>query len=287
MNKPIKTIAVALAAIAAMSVQQTEACTRATYIGPDNTVITGRTMDWKEDLMSNIYVFPRGMQRAGYNKGNTVNWTSKYGSVIAAGYDIGTCDGMNEKGLVASLLFLPESVYHRPGDNRPIMGISIWTQYVLDNFATVREAVDELKKESFRIDAPDLPNGAASTLHLAITDETGNTAVLEYIDGNLEIHEGKQYQVMTNSPKYERLLERGRRTEYVTGNQPLQRPLCTRIILHQCHSANSRCKDCRTQCIERNAQCFCTVRYHHTGQASYLLHPLAFCIRPEKQSILF
>ena len=71
------------------------------------------------------------------------------------------------------------------------------------NFATVREAVDELKKESFRIDAPDLPNGAASTLHLAITDETGNTAVLEYIDGNLEIHEGKQYQVMTNSPKYE------------------------------------------------------------------------------------
>ena len=85
MNKPIKTIAVALAAIASMSVQQTEACTRATYIGPDNTVITGRTMDWKEDLMSNIYVFPRGMQRAGYNKGNAVNWTSKYGSVIAAG----------------------------------------------------------------------------------------------------------------------------------------------------------------------------------------------------------
>lgn len=118
MNKPIKTIAVALAAIAAMNVQQTEACTRATYIGPNNTVITGRTMDWKEDLMSNIYVFPRGMQRAGYNKGNTVNWTSRYGSVIATGYDIGTCDGMNEKGLVASLLFLPESVYHRPEDNR-------------------------------------------------------------------------------------------------------------------------------------------------------------------------
>ena len=45
------------------------------------------------------------------SKEKTVNWTSKYGSVIATGYDIGTCDGMNEKGLVASLLFLPESVY--------------------------------------------------------------------------------------------------------------------------------------------------------------------------------
>ena len=53
-------------------------------------------------------------------------------------------DGAN----IRSLLFLPESVYSLPGDTRPAMGISIWTQYVLDNFATVREAVDEMKKET-------------------------------------------------------------------------------------------------------------------------------------------
>lgn len=35
-----------------------EACTRAVYLGPDNMVVTGRTMDWKEDLKSNIYLFP-------------------------------------------------------------------------------------------------------------------------------------------------------------------------------------------------------------------------------------
>ena len=139
MNKKRGTVALtALAALFSVTIQQADACTRATYIGPENLVITGRTMDWKEDIMSNIYVFPRGIQRAGYNKGETVKWTSKYGSVIATGYDIGTCDGMNEKGLVAGLLFLPESVYDRPGDTRPVMGISIWTQYVLDNFATVR-----------------------------------------------------------------------------------------------------------------------------------------------------
>lgn len=95
-----------LAGMFYMSVQKADACTRAVYIGPDNMVVTGRTMDWKEDIMSNIYVFPRGIQRAGYNKENAVKWTSKYGSVIATGYNIGTCDGMNEKGLVASLLFL-------------------------------------------------------------------------------------------------------------------------------------------------------------------------------------
>lgn len=180
-----------------------QACTRAVYLGPDNMVITGRTMDWKEDLKSNIYLFPRGMKRAGADSGNTMRWTSKYGSVITAGYDIGTSDGMNEKGLVANLLYLTESSYTRPNDTRPVLGISIWAQYVLDNFATVDEAVKELRKEVFRIDAPDMPNGAKSTLHLAISDATGNSAIFEYINGNLIIHEGRECQVMTNSPTYD------------------------------------------------------------------------------------
>ena len=192
MKKRLVGVALVLVAVSLGSIQPVEACTRAVYIGPDQMVITGRTMDWKEDIMTNIYVFPRGIQRAGHNKDKTVNWTAKYGSVIATGYDIGTCDGMNEKGLVASLLFLPESIYSLPGDTRPAMGISIWTQYVLDNFATVSEAVEELKN-----------GGPESTLHLAITDETGNTAVLEYLDGKLSIHEGKEYRVMTNSPRYD------------------------------------------------------------------------------------
>lgn len=37
--------------------QPVKACTRAVYIGPDNMVITGRTMDWKEDIQSNLYLF--------------------------------------------------------------------------------------------------------------------------------------------------------------------------------------------------------------------------------------
>ena len=189
--------------IAEMLTTYTQACTRVVYLGKNGMVVTGRTMDWKEDLKSNIYVFPRGIERAGADKGNTIHWKSKYGSVITAGYDIGTSDGMNEKGLVANLLYLAESDYYRPNDTRPVMGISIWTQYVLDNFATVDEAVKELSKETFRIDAPDMPNGAKSTLHLAISDASGNSAIFEYIKGKLIIHEGKEYQVMTNSPSYE------------------------------------------------------------------------------------
>lgn len=197
---PIACIMVAAAAVTGKA----DACTRAVYLGPDNMIVTGRTMDWKEDPQSNIYFFPRGMERRGGKTDNTVKWTSVYGSVVTAGYDIGVCDGMNEKGLVANLLFLAESDYHRPDDKRPVMGLSIWTQYVLDNFATVDEAVEVLGKEVFRIDDPDLPNGAKSTLHLSISDPTGNSAIFEYINGNLVIHHGRNCQVMTNSPTYDK-----------------------------------------------------------------------------------
>ena len=183
-----------------------DACTRAVYVGPGGMVATGRTMDWREDPLTNLYLFPRGAVRRGALTDDTVRWTSKYGSLSAAGYDIGIADGMNEAGLTARLLFLPESVSERSGATRPGMGLSIWTQYVLDNFATVAEAVAELGKEAFRIDAPDLPNGVPARLHLAVSDATGDSAVFEYLGGRLVIHHGPQCRVLTNSPSYDRQL---------------------------------------------------------------------------------
>lgn len=177
------------------------ACTRAVYECGD-MVATGRTMDWKEDPKTNLYIFPRGLERRGGFSDDAMSWTSKYGSVVAAGYDIGVCDGMNEEGLVANMLFLPESVYEKIDDDRLLMGISIWTQYILDNFATVDEAVAELSKDRFRLDAPELPNGSKSTLHMAISDKTGNNAIIEYLDGTVSIYEGKDYRILTNSPAY-------------------------------------------------------------------------------------
>lgn len=192
----------ALSALGCMSLSEARACTRVVYTGNDGLVITGRTMDWKEDMGTNLYLFPRGIERMGGLTANSVNWTSKYGSVIAAGYEMGSADGMNEKGLVANMLFLVESEYERPGDTRPVLGISLWAQYVLDNFATVSEAVEVLRKDAFQIDAPKLPNGVAAKLHLALSDATGNSAIVEYKDGKAIIHEGNQYNVLTNSPFY-------------------------------------------------------------------------------------
>lgn len=182
------------------------ACSRAVYLGPDGMIVTGRTMDWVEELGSELWIFPQGMARDGAAGPNSLKWTSKYGSVIASIYDGGTADGMNERGLVVNLLYLAESEYPPTSDPRPAVSIAAWAQYVLDNFATVAEAVEESKKESFRVLPVTAPNGKAGTVHLALSDPTGDSAILEYVGGKLVIHHGRQYQVMTNSPVFDEQL---------------------------------------------------------------------------------
>ena len=184
-------------------IQPAAACTRAVYLGGDDLVITGRSMDWKEDMKSNLWVFPAGMERNGAAGPNTPVWVSKYGSVTVSAYDFTTTDGMNEKGLVANLLYLAESDYGEPDGSKPLLSISLWTQYVLDNFATVAEAVTALSAEPFQIAAPEVPGLPPATLHLSISDASGDSAIFEYIGGKLLVHHGKQFQVMTNSPRFD------------------------------------------------------------------------------------
>ncbi len=182
------------------------ACTRALYVGADNTVITGRSMDWQEDVYSDAWAFPRGIARDGAAGPNSVKWVSKYGSLIVSGYNAGTADGINERGLVANVLYLAESDYGASKTGQPPISIVAWAQYALDNFADVNEAVNALRAEPFHIVAPKLPNGRESQLHLSISDPTGDSAIFEYIGGKLVIHHGKQYRVMTNTPTYDQQL---------------------------------------------------------------------------------
>lgn len=195
-----------LSIMAITAADDVEACTRVVYVGDNNEVITGRTLDWKSPIGTNLYVMPRGMERMGYDEPNTIKWVSKYGSVVSVGYDVGVNEGMNEKGLVCNLLYLPGTVYSLPNDTRPYISTSVWAQYVLDNFATTSEAVAELKKDRFQINAPAMPGGNATTLHMAISDATGNSAIIEYINGVISIHEGVEFQVMTNAPIYDKQL---------------------------------------------------------------------------------
>ncbi|MFM1904588.1 MAG: Choloylglycine hydrolase [Planctomycetota bacterium] len=179
------------------------ACTRCLHCFADGCVVVGRSMDWVEDPGSEIWVFPRGTLRHGNAGPESFSWTSRHGSVAVSFYGVATACGMNEKGLVANLLYLAESDYGGSVANRPNLSIGGWAQYVLDSHATVAEAVADLEKEPFTIIAPVLPNGEPGVGHLAISDPSGDSAIFEYIGGRLRIHHGPQYTVMTNSPPFD------------------------------------------------------------------------------------
>ena len=196
-------------AVALIAGPVAEACTRAVYLGPEDRVLTGRSMDWKMPMVSNLWVLPRGMERDGVAGPRSASWTSTYGSLVVTGYDIATADGMNEAGLVANLLWEVEATYPDDEGETPRVSISVFPQYLLDRFATVAEAVTDLRDNPVEVaggEVPVGPPGRAATVHVSLSDATGDSAVIEFVDGEMKIWHDRSYQVMTNEPTYDRQL---------------------------------------------------------------------------------
>ncbi|HTJ03073.1 MAG TPA: linear amide C-N hydrolase, partial [Methylovirgula sp.] len=150
---------------------------------------------------------PRGIARTGEAGPNSIKWVAKYGSVVASAYEVSTADGVNEAGLDANILWLAESEYPKFDGAKPGLAISLWAQYVLDNFATVNEAVEALSHEPFTLVTANVPGETwQATLHLSMSDASGDSAIIEYVNGRQIIHHDRKYQVMTNSPTFDEQL---------------------------------------------------------------------------------
>ncbi len=201
-NKSIKFFTLTLI-VSLLTLSNVFACTKFVYTGK-GIVLTGRTTDWANIIETNIWLLPRGIERNGLAGPNSITWTSKYGSVVSTVNDMMTIDGINEKGLTMSILRLKESIFvpeNKVGDRKGL-GIALWGQYFLDNFATVDEAIKFMKKDTIYVMPFNLPKGESSGMHVAISDAKGNFAVFEYTDGKLHIYNHYKYKVATNSPKY-------------------------------------------------------------------------------------
>ncbi len=210
-----KLFALLLVAIAAMAVpSKSHACSRVLYVG-DTTVtnssevlrIVGRSLDWSSPIPTNIFVYPRGIKKQSNKDGKMKHWVSKYGSVYAVGYNAGVTEGMNEKGLVVNGLFCRGTVYNSPAqDDKDVMSLAVFPAWLLDNCATTREAVDMLRSQDFKIAGATFDGGTVSTLHWGITDPTGASAIVEFVNGHINIYEGQDMQVLTNDPTYPDML---------------------------------------------------------------------------------
>ena len=203
-------------------------------------------MDWDEDMSSNLWVFPAGLKRKVAEVARSIRWVSKYGSVIVSGYEVGTADGLNEKGLAANLLYLAESEYPKPSGKRPVLSIAAWAQYALDNYATVDEAVSTLLKEPFNLVwPPALPNGTPAALHLSIWTPPGfwpysNMSRKAGRSPRQAISGDDQFSDFRSATRHRGILAERRRPRFPTGDQSRRRPIRPRRLPARRHSQEDR-----------------------------------------------
>ena len=190
------------------------ACSLILWNTNDQAVVAGRTMDLYIDDQPRLVFLPRGIARRGVAEANAAAWTSKYASTVLTALDAATSDGMNEAGLSAHLLYLHGSE-HEPADARPGLSNALWAQYVLDNFATVSDALAGLEK--LRIVSVKV-HGREWPLHLSIEDATGDSAVIEFVNGKTVVHHGKDVTVMTNEPPLDEQLANLKRYKLFGGS---------------------------------------------------------------------
>ncbi len=183
------------------------ACTGIRLKAADGTVVYARTLEFAFDLQSKVIVVPRNKEYTGTapdNKPGMV-WKTKYAVAGANGLDLPVIvDGVNEKGLAAGIFFFPSYAEYQKVDEADFgRALAAWELplYLLTTCQNLDEALAAVQK--IRVSDVRLPKvDLAPTFHYALHDASGRSAVLEYVGGELKIHDNP-LGVITNAPTFD------------------------------------------------------------------------------------
>jgi len=185
-------------------------CTRI-FWNNDVANVAARTFDWAESDEPRLWVLPQGLHvdcapefhRADVAQPSSpAAWSSRFGSIAVSGFGNATTDAVNERGLAVHLLYLAQTQYAEP-DDRPAVPNTQWVRWIVDNFATVADAVvaaDDVRVVSVPVRGEHLGG------HIVIEDPSGDSAVIEIINGRTVVHHGAEYTVVANDPQYDEQL---------------------------------------------------------------------------------
>ncbi len=201
--------AAVMAAVTVLSAQ-VYACTAFQLTSQDGAIIYFRSMEFGLPLHSQVVVIPRHTQFTGTapNGQSGLKWVAKYGLVGLNTYisPSEVTDGMNEKGLVVGMLYLPGYAEFLPPDaSKTGRTIGDWElpTYLLSTAATVEEAKQALLKEKAYVAQQILPAlKQVQPVHFYIADNTGAVLIAEYVTGKLSLH-NDDLGILTNSPPFD------------------------------------------------------------------------------------
>ena len=190
------------------TVVQALACTGITLTAADGSVVRGRTLEFGHPMESDVILIPRGIALAGTTpdgQDDGLQWTTKYAAGGANGLGLlEIVDGLNEKGLGGGLFYFPDFAgYQDIAADERSQALAPWQviTWALTSFATVdevRAALPDIRVGNVTFDAW----GIVPPTHYVLTDATGASIVIEYVDGDLNVYDDA-IGVVTNAPAFD------------------------------------------------------------------------------------
>lgn len=183
-------------------------CTGITLKSTNGSFIHARTMEWGAfNIQPELLVYPRKHQFKGELpvEGAGMKWRGKHGFVgINALGDPRVADGLNEKGLAVSVLYLPGYASYQPFDP-DLADVSISPSEVAILLLSDCESVEDVRTLLPKVRVVPKPEeelgGITAPFHFMVSDKGGNSIIIEYTDEKLHIYDNA-VGVLTNSPSY-------------------------------------------------------------------------------------
>ena len=208
-----KVVAASVSAALVFSPLISDACTAVNIVAKDGSVVAGRTMEWAFDMKWQLTANPKGMpislSAPASLKLPITSLSSKYAFVaIAPGVLAGPpayLEGQNEAGLGISGNFLPGFTQYQtvtPQDKNYVSILNLGG-FILGMFGSVKELRSELPKYKVWFDPSEVTGlPTPPWLHLVLTDRSGDSIVVEFVKGQMMIHNNVA-GVLTNAPTYD------------------------------------------------------------------------------------
>lgn len=183
-------------------------CTGISLTAKDGITIQARTEEWGAfDLQSQLMIIPRGSQFQGETPDgkNGLQWKARYGVLGINALNLPAyIDGMNEKGLAVSVLFLANLAEFEPYEAK-LASSSISSLDLTNWLLTSCASIADIRTELPNVKVVPVPlkelGGMATPIHYLISDVSGETIVLEYTKGQRHIYHNP-VGVITNNPEF-------------------------------------------------------------------------------------
>ncbi|MHC4312097.1 MAG: carcinine hydrolase/isopenicillin-N N-acyltransferase family protein [Planctomycetota bacterium] len=173
-----------------------DACTSFVTLNPESEKIFGRNFDWKHKASLLLFTEPSDgyasvsmvdLYYLGLEGMQEIPWSKRF---ILLGAPYATIDGMNECGVAIAQNEVPKRYTPKVPD-RPTLLNSMMVRLVLDYASNVDEAIALILQYNIEF--------ANVWAHFHIADASGNSAVVEYVDGGVAVVRNENpWQVSTN-----------------------------------------------------------------------------------------